>query len=208
MEANKCCARCLSWTHKRDSADCKAPRSSCTHEDNGNCCKSDHAKMVHGSNQAYCDTLQITQDTIALSNTFSEAIVLDANVNQDITKLMNGATTASVISQRGNSWNKLRGCVQKLGGRSTHQQPPRSSRTALSEVKTMMGERCSNGSYKGTVSQILATGGLKVKVMIPSFKTDKNAMDTLGHRVLGYQWNAREDSMAVSLPINTSGSGK
>ena len=56
-----------------------------------------------------------------------------------------------------------------------------------------------------TLAQILATGNLKVKVMIPSGETNVEAMETLGNKVLGYKWHATDDVMAVALPINTSG---
>ena len=53
----------------------------------------------------------------------------------------------------------------------------------------MMGERKEDGSYTGTVVQILATGNLKVKVMIPFGETNVKAMETLGNKVQGYKWH-------------------
>ena len=74
-----------------------------------------------------------------------------------------------------------------------------------SEVKRMMGNRLGDGSYDGTVCQILKKGNLKVKVMVPSGELDDTAKDLLGNKVLGYSWNATSDNMAVTLSINTSG---
>ena len=71
------------------------------------------------------------------------------------------------------------------------------------KVKKMMGERKEDGT--GTVVQILATGNLKVKVMIPFGETNVKAMETLGNKVQGYKWHCTDDVMAVVLPINTSG---
>ena len=56
-----------------------------------------------------------------------------------------------------------------------------------------------------TLAQILTTENLKIKIMIPSGKTNMEAMETFGNKVLGYKWHATDDVMVVALPINTSG---
>ena len=55
LEKHKACSRCLSWNHKRDSTDCKAPKNACNvDKGSGNICKSDHSRMVCGSGSVYC----------------------------------------------------------------------------------------------------------------------------------------------------------
>ena len=73
------------------------------------------------------------------------------------------------------------------------------------EVERMMGTRLEDGSYTGTICQILKKGNLKVKVMVPTGEVDSSAMALLGNKVLGYYWDATSDNMGVLLPINTSG---
>ena len=73
------------------------------------------------------------------------------------------------------------------------------------EVMRMMGSRLEDGSYDGTVCQIMKKGNLKVKVMVSSWEVDQAAMELLGNKVLGYIWDATSDQMAVNLSVNTSG---
>ena len=57
----------------------------------------------------------------------------------------------------------------------------------------MMGKRLDDGSYDGTICQILKLGNLKVKVMVPSGEVDISAKELLGSKVLGYYWDATSD---------------
>ena len=74
------------------------------------------------------------------------------------------------------------------------------------DVERMKGVRLEDGSYTGTMSQILIKGKLKVKAMASSKEEDSSALELLGNKVLGYNWDAGDsDDLAVMLPINTSG---
>ena len=58
-----------------------------------------------------------------------------------------------------------------------------------------------------TLAQILSTGNLKIKVIIPSGETNMEAMETFGNKVVGYKWHATDDVMVVALPIARSAMG-
>ena len=73
-------------------------------------------------------------------------------------------------------------------------------------VARMKGIRSDTGKYSGTLSKILALGNLNVKAMISSYETDTEAVDLMGSKVLGYQWNVvNADQLEVKLPMNISG---
>ena len=67
------------------------------------------------------------------------------------------------------------------------------------QVERFVGKKKGDGSYDGTFTQILDKGGFKVKTFVRSHETDKEAMDKLGGKVLGYGWKADEDIMTVNL---------
>ena len=69
------------------------------------------------------------------------------------------------------------------------------------DVKRMMGVRKPDGSYTGTMSQILEIGKLKAKVYIPTDETDEAMKELIGNKVLGYHWNATTDMMGVIVKI-------
>ena len=75
-----------------------------------------------------------------------------------------------------------------------------------SSVARMKGIRSDTGKYSGTLSKILALGNLNIKAMISSYETDTEAVDLMGSKVLGYQWNVvNADQLEVKLPMNISG---
>ena len=79
-------------------------------------------------------------------------------------------------------------------------------------VERLMGtEIWSDGkpAYDGTISQILALGGFKVKVMVKSGETRQAVVDLLGSGVLGLPWDPAEDQIRMHLSVNiTKKTGK
>ena len=69
------------------------------------------------------------------------------------------------------------------------------------EVRRMKGERLADGSFTGTIPQILKLGGLKLKVIVSTGETNEDVKGLIGNKVLGYEWNATNDEMAVSFPV-------
>ena len=69
------------------------------------------------------------------------------------------------------------------------------------EVKRMKGERLANGSFTGTIPQILALGDLLLKVIVSSGETNEEVKNLIGNKVLGYGWNSSDDNMKVSFPV-------
>ena len=65
----------------------------------------------------------------------------------------------------------------------------------------MKGEKLPDGSYSGTMRQILDIGNLKIKVMVSSGETDEAAKHMIGNKVLGYQWDATTDLMGVKFTV-------
>ena len=70
------------------------------------------------------------------------------------------------------------------------------------EVQRMKGVRLEGGFYTGTLSEILARGKLKAKVILDTGETDEDAKNLIGNKVLGYDWNATNDLMGVRFPVN------
>ena len=73
-----------------------------------------------------------------------------------------------------------------------------------SEVERMKGERLGDGSYSGTLAQILNLGKLKMKVVVTTGETDKELTKLIGDKVLGYNWDTISDQMSASLPVNVT----
>ena len=65
----------------------------------------------------------------------------------------------------------------------------------------MKGIRLSDGTYSGTMRQILDKGNLKMKVIVSTGEQDESVKHLIGNKVLGYQWNASDDLMAVNFEI-------
>ena len=68
----------------------------------------------------------------------------------------------------------------------------------------MKGHRLADGSFSGTVAQILNKGKLKLKVIVTTGETDEEVKHLIGNKVLGYRWEATGDEMAVTLPVNVT----
>ena len=73
-----------------------------------------------------------------------------------------------------------------------------------SQVERFIGEKQPDGSFNGTVSQILSKGGFKIKAIVKSGETDKEQINKMGTSVFGYEWDATHDVMAVKFPVNLS----
>ena len=63
------------------------------------------------------------------------------------------------------------------------------------EVRRMQGVRLPDGSYSGTMRQILDRGSLKMKVMVRTGETDEEVKNLIGNKVFGYKWDATTDLM-------------
>ena len=72
------------------------------------------------------------------------------------------------------------------------------------EVTKMKGVRLEDGSYSGTLGQILDKGKLKMKVIVTTGETNEDLKHLIGNKVLGYNWNASTDEMSVGLPVNVT----
>ena len=68
----------------------------------------------------------------------------------------------------------------------------------------MKGSRLADGTFTGTMRQILDKGGLKMKVIVSSGETDESVKHLIGNKVLGYSWDATEDNMAVKFVMHLS----
>ena len=69
------------------------------------------------------------------------------------------------------------------------------------DIMRMKGERLPDGTYSGTMRQILDLGGLKWKVFVSSGETDDDVKNLIGNKVLGYQWDATSDQMGVKFQV-------
>jgi hypothetical protein len=72
------------------------------------------------------------------------------------------------------------------------------------EVKRMKGVRLPDGTFSGTMRQILDKGGLKMKVIVSSGETDEAVKHLIGNKVLENSWNTTDDSMAVQFVVHLS----
>ena len=72
---------------------------------------------------------------------------------------------------------------------------------SIEEVSRMKGERLGDGSFSGTIPQILKLGDLKLKVIVSTGEANEEVKNLIGNKVLGYGWNATDDKMAVNFPV-------
>ena len=68
-------------------------------------------------------------------------------------------------------------------------------------VDRMKGEKLEDGTYSGTMTQILNIGKLKIKSIVSSGEKDEEAKALLGNTVFGYTWEATSDVMCTTFPI-------
>ena len=72
------------------------------------------------------------------------------------------------------------------------------------QVSRFIGNKNEDGTFDGTIPQILSKGKFKVKAMTYAGDTDQSQIDLLGSNVFGYIWQVTEDRMAVKFPVNLS----
>ena len=71
------------------------------------------------------------------------------------------------------------------------------------QVERFRGELV-NGFYNGTLARILALVGLRLKVMVASGDTDKEALELLGEKTLGHIWWPTTDKFVFVFVVNLS----
>ena len=72
------------------------------------------------------------------------------------------------------------------------------------QVARFMGVKTEDGTFDGTIPQILAKANFKIKAMTFSGDTDKEEIDKLGGNIFGYPWDVTKGVMAVKFPVNLS----
>ena len=72
------------------------------------------------------------------------------------------------------------------------------------EIERFVGHKKEDGSYDGTIQQILGLGGFPIKCFVSSGSQDEEAIALLGSSVLGYKWSAKDDIMGVKIKVNLS----
>ena len=72
------------------------------------------------------------------------------------------------------------------------------------QVDRYMGQRLPDGTYTGTLPEILANVGLKPKVLIQSGETDAELLEQFGNKVLGHEWRPSQDCLVFKLTVNLS----
>ena len=75
-------------------------------------------------------------------------------------------------------------------------------------VERMKGHKLGDGSFSGTMTQILNLGKLKLKTIVSTGETDEDAKALIGNKVLGYGWDGTCDDMLVNFPIHLSNKKK
>ena len=71
-------------------------------------------------------------------------------------------------------------------------------------VQRMVGKKNDDGSFDGTIPQILAKGNFKAKEYVIEGDQDQADDNLLGNSVFGYTWDPKKKTMAVKLSINVS----
>ena len=72
-------------------------------------------------------------------------------------------------------------------------------------IELLMGKRVEADGhfyYDGTVSKILAEGGMRPKVMVRSGETDPKVIGKLGDGILGVPWRPEDDTIPFRLSLN------
>ena len=72
------------------------------------------------------------------------------------------------------------------------------------QVHRFVGDKLADGSFSGTIPQILKRGGFKLKAIVKSGENDMAEIEKMGTSVFGYNWDAPSDTMSVKFPVNLS----
>ena len=71
-------------------------------------------------------------------------------------------------------------------------------------IDRMVGVVQEDGNYNGTISQILALGGFKVKAFAVEYDMSQPDENLLGNSVFGYGWNPKSGIMCLNFKVNLS----
>ena len=72
-----------------------------------------------------------------------------------------------------------------------------------STIERMVGEKV-NGDYTGTLSQILAIGGFKIKEFVIEGDMTQDDQNLLSNKVFGYSWDPKTKYMRLKMKFNLS----
>ena len=72
------------------------------------------------------------------------------------------------------------------------------------DIKRMVGKQDEENNYDGTLSQILALGGYKIKEFVVEGDTSQSDNNLLGNTVFGYNWNPKGTVMKLVISLNLS----
>ena len=66
----------------------------------------------------------------------------------------------------------------------------------------MIGTKLEDGSFSGTIPQMMKKVGLKLKTIVTSKSLDQESMSKLSEKVLGYLYNPVDDRIGVKFVFN------
>ena len=72
------------------------------------------------------------------------------------------------------------------------------------QVTRYTGKRLEDGTYTGTLPQILAKVGMHPKVLVRSGEEDPDVLKNYGDKVLGHVWRPGKDQLIFTLKVNLS----
>ena len=73
---------------------------------------------------------------------------------------------------------------------------------AKKQVDRMLGSKMEDGSYSGTIPQMMKKVGLRLKTIVTSKSSDQESISKLSDKVLGYLYNPVEDRLGISFVFN------
>ena len=76
------------------------------------------------------------------------------------------------------------------------------TRGTQKQVDRMLSSKMEDGSFSGTIPQMMKKVGLKLKTIMTSRSSDQESMDKLSDKVLGYLYNPVEDKLIISFTFN------
>ena len=74
----------------------------------------------------------------------------------------------------------------------------------VADIQRMVGTKDSDGNYSGTLSQILALGGYKVKEFVIEGDMSQADKNLLSNTVFGYFWDPKTKFMKMLVSLNLS----
>ena len=72
------------------------------------------------------------------------------------------------------------------------------------QVLRFRGLKNEDGTFSGTLSQILSAVGLKTKLIVTTGESDPEILEKFEGKVLGHGWDTREDKLAFKITVNLS----